>query len=411
VAGSPGTVGPVTVADLSDLDLDPARPGFFLRPDYYEVLARLRSESPLHPLAPGVRLVSRYHDIREVSLDPDRFCSSRGVLVNDPIREGRPIEGSILHMDPPDHSALRRVLNREFALRAVARVEEAVRALARELIDAVPVGEPFDYVELLSAPLPVLVIAELLGVSDADRRDFRRWSDATIEAADGAQSMSDSVMADVGEMVDFLQQRAAERRRAPGDDVISLLVTAEVGGRRLSDAEVLMLCMSLVVAGNETTRHLLSGAAVALAEHPDQRAALAGEPAGIPGAVEECLRWVTPIKVFGRTATRPTEVAGWPVDEGDFLVMLYASGNRDEGVFGAGAQQFDVSRPTTPPHLGFGFGVHLCLGAALARLEARVFLQELLARHPTWDLAGEATWVASSLVRGQATLPLVLGPA
>jgi cytochrome P450 len=401
----------VTVADLADLGLDPAKPGFFLRPDYYEVLARLRAEAPLHPLAPGVRLVSRYHDIREVSLDPSRFCSSRGVLANDPIREGRPIEGSILHMDPPEHSALRRVLNREFATRTVARLEGPVRDLARELLDAVPVGEPFDYVALLSAPLPVLVIAELLGVADADRHDFRRWSDATIEAADGAAAMSEEVMADVGEMVAFLEERAAERRRAPAADVISLLVTSEIDGRPLTDAEVLVLCMSLVVAGNETTRHLLSGTAVALAEHPDQRAALAASPDVIPGAVEECLRWVTPIQVFGRTATRPTEVGGQPVDEGDFLVMLYASGNRDESVFGPSAARFDVARPTTPPHLGFGFGVHLCLGAALARLEARVFLGELLARYPGWDLAGEATWVASSLVRGQATLPLVLHPA
>ena len=174
---------------------------------------------------------------------------------------------------------------------------------------------------------------------------------------------------------------------------------------------MLILCISLLVAGNETTRHLLSGTAVALAEHPDQRAVLAASPEAIPGAVEECLRWVTPIQVFGRTATRPTEVAGEAVDEGDFLVMLYASGNRDESVFGPSADRLDVTRPTTPPHLGFGFGVHLCLGAALARLEARVFLQELLARHPRWDLAGEATWVASSLVRGQATLPVVLHPA
>ena len=395
------------VADLAALDLDPGTPGFFLRPDYYDVLARLRAEAPLYRLAPGVRMLSRYHEIREVSLDPERFCSSRGVLVNDPIREGRPIEGSILHMDPPEHSALRRVLNREFAVRAVARVEEPVRALARELLGAVEPGEVFDYVGELSAPLPVLVIAELLGVADADRGDFRRWSDATIEAADGSQAMSEQVMADMGEMVAFLEARAAERRRAPGDDVMSLLVTAEVDGRRLTDAEVLLLCISLVVAGNETTRHLLSGSAVALAEHPDQRAALAAAPDGIPGAVEECLRWVTPVQVFGRTATRPTEVAGEPIDEGEFLLMLYASGNRDETVFGPSAGSFDVSRPTTPPHLGFGFGVHLCLGAALARLEARVFLGELLARFPTWDLAGEATWVASSLVRGQATLPVV----
>ena len=167
-----------------------------------------------------------------------------------------------------------------------------------------------------------------------------------------------------------------------------------------------MFCLSLLVAGNETTRHLLSGAFLVLWEHPEQRAALAADPSLIPGAVEECLRWVTPIQAFGRTATVATEIDGIPVPADAFVIMLYASANRDEAGFGPTAGAFDVTRPTDPPHLAFGFGEHLCLGAALARMEARIFLAELLARTPEWDVTGAPDWAPSTLVRGMRSLPL-----
>ncbi len=165
--------------------------------------------------------------------------------------------------------------------------------------------------------------------------------------------------------------------------------------------------MSLLVAGNETTRHLISGGMMALAEHPDQRAALAADPALIPAAVEECLRWVTPIQQFARTVTRDTEVGGVPVSADDYLVMLYASGNRDEAAFGPTADRFDAMRPIEAPNLAFGFGEHLCLGAALARLEARIVFEELLARYPGYEIAGAAEWLPSSLVRGPHAVPVI----
>jgi cytochrome P450 len=191
----------------------------------------------------------------------------------------------------------------------------------------------------------------------------------------------------------------------PRDDLVTMLVHARVGERVMTHAEARLFCLSLLVAGNETTRHLLSGALLALAEHPDQRAALVADPGRIPGAVEECLRWVTPIQAFGRTATRATEVAGEPVEAGTFVLMSYASANRDEAAFGPSAGVLDVGRPTDPPHLAFGFGTHLCLGAALARLEARVVLEELLAAAPEWSIAGAPEWTASTLVRGMRSLP------
>jgi cytochrome P450 len=168
--------------------------------------------------------------------------------------------------------------------------------------------------------------------------------------------------------------------------------------------ELVMFSLTLLVAGNETTRHLLSGSLIALAQHPDQRAALAADPAGVGMAVEECLRWVTPIHQFARTVVDDTTIGGSPVEAGDYVVLLYTSGNRDDAAFGPTAGDFDTTREPNPPNLGFGFGEHLCLGAALARLEARVVLEELLARRPDWQLAEDPVIAPSSLVHGPEEL-------
>ncbi len=388
----------------ADLSLDPEQPGLFNRPDYFEVLARLRRQSPVHRYAPGSWVVSRYDDVRSVSRDPARFCSGRGVLMNDPIRRGAELPGSVLHMDPPVHGPWRKLVSRWLTPRAVAALEDSVRAVAADVLDEVPAGEAIDLVDAVAAPLPVLVIAELLGIADADRRDLRRWSDACIDGADEADA--DAAMASVGELLAFLGAEVAARRANPGDDLLSALVGAEIDGRPLGDDEVVMYCMSLLVAGNETARHLLSGSVLALAQHPDQRATLAADPAALPSAVEECLRWVTPIQAFGRTATTAIELGGSRIDAGDWVVLMYASANRDEAVFGPDADRFDVTR--SGAHLAFGFGEHVCLGAHLARLEGRVALEQLLARYPRYELAGEPTWVRSTLVRGAAELPVVL---
>lgn len=392
---------------IHEFEIDPGTPGFFLQPDYYALLARLRAEAPVFEYAPGIKAITRYHDIRAISRDPETFCSGRGALVNDPLRDGVSVEGSILHMDPPRHGSWRRLLNREFTGRAVGRMEDEIRARARRLLDAVPPGEVVDLVDVLAAPLPVLVICDLLGVADADRDDFRRWSDATIVATDGRAALPPDALRDVMELVAFLEQLASEKAANPADDIVSLLVGAEVEGRKLSAAELVTFNMSLLVAGNETTRHLISGGMMVLAEHSDQRAALAEDPALIPAAVEECLRWVTPIQQFARTVTRDTELGGIAIAEDDYLVMLYASGNRDEAAFGPTADRFDAMRPIDVPNLAFGFGEHLCLGAALARLEARVVFEELLGRFPSYEIAGEAEWLPSSLVRGPHAVPVV----
>jgi len=390
------------------LDFDPTSTDFYARDDCHDVLRVLRDDAPVHEVAPGIRTVARYEDIREISRSPLRFKSGGGALVHDPIRDGTwrdERKPSILFVDPPEHVEHRKLVNREFTPRAVSGMERRVRELAREMFDRVPADEPIDIVDHLTAPFPLLVIAELLGIPDADRGDFRRWSDATIESTD--RPPGENLQA-IMEMHAFLTAHAEAKRAEPGDDLVSQLAQRELDGRLLTTDDMFTWLLTLLVAGNETTRTLLSGAIVALAEHPEQRAYLAANLDVIPNAVEEGLRWVTPIQTFCRTVVADTEVGETLVREGDYLIMLYASGNRDDRAYGPTADRFDVTREVNPTHLAFGFGEHLCLGAALARLEARVFFEELLTRFPEYEVVGPAERVPSTLVAGIHTLPVVL---
>jgi cytochrome P450 len=392
---------------MADLHLDLTRPGFYLQPDYFEILAALRNEAPIHPTADGSWAVSRYEDIRTISRDPERFVSGRGVLINDPLRAaGSQGLGafSILHLDPPVHGLYRKLVNRQFTPKAVGHLEAVVRRTVTEVLASARDQETIDGVNDLASIVPIVVIAELFGVGDADRGEFRRWSDAIIAAPDQESEQNAS---DFAQMTEFLMAHV-DSPGSEGNGLLALLKSADLDGRPLSRLEIMGFCMTLLVAGNETTRTLLSGGMEALYQHPDQRARLASDPSLLPAAVEELLRWVTPIQAFGRTAAVDVELGGRHVSAGEFLVMLYASGNRDESVFGATADRLDIERPATPAHVAFGFGEHLCLGAALARLEARVFFEEVLARYPAYELTGPVDYVSSTLVRGASRMPMVL---
>jgi cytochrome P450 len=394
-------------------ELDPRDPLFFLRPDYFKILAEWRDSDPVHACGPGFWVVSRYEDIRDLSRDPEHFCSGRGALVNDPIRATPPRAApassrSILHMDPPEHAAFRALVNRRFTPRALGGLGESIRKTATGLLDTVDRTGEIDFVAQLAAPYPLIVIAQLLGIAEADRADFRRWSDAAIESPDLPPAETTTALA---ELSAFIMEHIRSKQRSPGDDLVSLLVGSEVEGRPLSNEELFMFLLTLLVAGNETTRTLLSGTALVLHEHPDQRALVTADGGRVPGAVEECLRWVTPVHAFCRTATADVTIAGTPVAAGDYLCMLYASANRDERIFGNTASVFDVQRPLNPVHLAFGFGEHVCLGASLARLEARIFVEELLVRYPSYAVTGTAERVPSSTVAGIRSLPVVLEPS
>jgi len=378
--------------------------------DVESVYAWLRDEDPVHRWRDGHWVVARFDDVRAVSRDPARFSSAHGVLVNDPSRiHGHRASGapSILEMDPPEHPRYRAIVSRAFTPRAVAAMESRIRTLAWAALDAVPAETEIDFVEQVAVPLPLAVIAELVGMTDVAPDQFRIWSDECIKAADGL----DADLGIVGELVRAMHGAIVEHRRHGRDDVLQRLVDAEVDGERLTDDELLVFCMSLLVAGNETTRNLITGGALALHAAPEQRDWLAADPrARLADAVEELLRWVTPIKAFARTATQDLDLAGSRIAAGDYLVLLYASANRDERAFGPTAGQLDVTRSPDPAHVAFGFGPHLCLGASLARLEARVLFEELLTRWPRYAITGTPTPLRSTLVNGIERLPAVLAP-
>jgi len=355
---------------------------------------------------PGLWAVSRHADVVAVSRDPATFCSSKGVLPMDIGRELPEIPGALLYVDPPAHGRYRRLVNPSFSTAAVRRLEPGIRDRARALLDAVHPGEVVDVVAELAVPYPLQVIADLLGVPAEDWPRFAVWTDHMIAAA---TEITDETATVLGEMSEYFLGLVASRRDGGGADLVSVLGRAELDGHRLGDGELMMFYGQLLVAGNETTRNLIAGGLVALAEHPAQWARLRADPGLVPRAVEELLRWTSPVISFLRTATRRTRVGDVTVEEGDPVLLLYASANRDEAAFGPDAGRLDVGRHPNP-HLAFGYGEHVCLGAALARLEARVFLEEALGRFRVLEPAGPVQRLASEVIAGLRQAPLRLIP-
>ncbi len=367
-------------------------------------LAEFRRSCPVarHPdgrfwVVPG------HHEISEMSKDPETYSSSKGVLIGDLKRTVAGTE-SILYVDPPRHVEMRRIVNRGFTVRRVAQLAPVIERIVTEVFDGLDPTAPIDAVDAISAPVPILMIAHMLGVPAEDLPTFRVWSDAIAVAA--TDPTDPRAMAAIDFFVYFntkLDQRAGEEN-PPAD-----LLTALTADAELTRAEQLGFCMSLLVAGNETTRHLISGGLALLAQHPEQQAMLAADPSLIPAAVEEMLRGITPMVAMARTTTCPVTMDGVDVDEGSYLVMLYAAANRDERVFGDTADRFDVTRSPNP-HLSFGIGEHFCLGAQLARLEAQTVFTEVLRRWPDYRVLDGVEGEESTLLRATAKLPILLQP-
>jgi len=390
------------------VDLIPFHDPDFWADDPYPTFARLRAVDPVHRyegIAGELWAVTRHADVQAVSKDPATFCSGRGVLLTDLIRPALPTD-SILYLDPPQHAKHRKLVSPSLTVRRVADLEDRVRAITVGLLDALDPREVVDAVESVSIPLPLMVIAELVGVPSSDLAEFRRWSDAMIDAASDYTDESLQLAAELFGYIDAIVQ---DRHATPRDDLVSVLAHGTVDGEAVSDLDINMFVLALLVAGNETTRTLISNSLAALHAHPDQRAVMLADPGTIPTAVEELLRWEAPIMSFCRTATRDAVIGETAVAAGDYVLLLYQSANRDEAAFGPTAGELDVTRSPNP-HVSFGYAEHYCLGAGLARLEARVLFEELIARWPHYEVAGPMERVPSRLVRGVAHLPLLLQP-
>jgi cytochrome P450 len=405
------------------------------REDPYPVYRELRDRAPVH-FAPesGCWCISRYEDVAHVLNHPEDF-SSRAmftVLMNNGYDGPPPLSWrvasflvrfalrtrvspfgftkarNLIASDPPVHGTLRAIVNRGFTPRRIQAWEPRIRALAQERMGRLASGEPFDVVRDLAIPLPVTIIAEILGVERERLADFKRWSDTVIAAMTGplrAFPPLPEVMEVFLELDGYLAGLIRRRRRDPGDDLVSTLLAEAPGGQKLATIEIMQFVMLLLVAGNETTTNLIGNAASALLDHPAELARVAQDPSLVPDLVEETLRYDAPVQIVFRTARREVAIRGVAIPKGATLAVMLGSANRDERRFPE-PDRFDVGRDTRG-HLGFGFGQHFCLGASLARLEARIALEALV---PPLRLARRASpersVLDSFLVRGPSRLEL-----
>lgn len=366
-------------------------------------------------------VLTKLADVTHVSMNHKTFCSGQGV------RPGNPVKIGLIDEDEPRHTRLRGLINKGFTPRMVAKLEPALRRIVGHSIDHVIATGHADFVTDIAVPIPLLLIAEMIGIRAEDYGRFHRWSDDLI-AADG--NLTDpAVMMAAGtaflEYSEYLQDIIEDRRTHPRDDLVSILVGAKDAGtigdidnavphamgqehQRLANDELVMMLVILLVAGNETTRNAISGGMQLLMEHPAVRDQLVSDPSGIPMVIEEMLRLVSPVRSFGRTATQDTMLRGVPIAAGQTVLMLYGSANRDEEAFDAP----DTFRPDRDPdHVAFGIGTHFCLGANLARLEMKVAFEEILRRLPDMTFDGQGPVIKpAALVRSCVSMPVRFTP-
>jgi cytochrome P450 len=350
--------------------------------------------------------------VRRVGHDTAAFSSRRGTLLTDGRARdaGGPHAPGARHLmrsDPPDHTMLRKIVSRSFTPRMIASLEDRARVITRDLLEQIDGAAVTDVVAALSAPLTTFVIAELMGVPRERWAQFWTWTDSAIAQVDAGRG-DPGLARHISDLMAFFGELLELRRRHPADDIVSDLVAGELHGEPLTELDLLTYCKFLLVAGTETTRNLISSGIALLSEHPDQRAALIGSPELLADAVEEMLRVTSPVLAFCRTATADTEIRGQPIAAGDYVALLYGSANRDEDIWPE-PDRFDVLRRQARPHVAFGFGAHVCLGANLARMEARVLFDELLRAFPDFQVTGAAVRGESTLVAIVEQLPAVFG--
>ena len=369
----------------------------------HENLKWMRENAPVYrDEAGGVWGITLHEDVFALSKDNATFRSSGG------IRPDTPAMPYMIDMDDPDHRKRRSLVSKGFTPRQVLDRERRAREVSIDLIERAKVKGRFDFVKDVAAWLPLIMIGDMLGVDPDDYPALLEWSETMLNATGQMEGERALAAGKAFEDYTAYQRRVIDdRRRNPGEDLVSILVHAEVDGERLTDDELIMESLLILIGGDETTRHVLTGGMYQLLRHPEQRAALAADPSRIPTAVEEMLRWVSPIQNMARTASRDVELRGETIREGDKLILLYPSANRDAKVF-ADPFRFDITRKPND-HIAFGLGGHFCLGSNLARLELRVFFEEALRRLPDLELASSdpPPLRPSNFVSGIESLPVV----
>jgi cytochrome P450 len=383
--------------------------------DPYPWYALLREAEPVQETPFGVWLLTRHADVTAVVRDP-RLSNdpARSPLAENPARSGRGEldEGVMLFLDPPDHTRLRGLVSKAFTPRTVERLRARVQQLVDALLDRAADRGRMDVVDDLAYPLPIAVICELLGVPPGDHVTFQGWSRQLAASLDPAPLKTPERAAEVGaaarEFDAYFSDLIAHRRRSPGDDLLSRLIAAEQDGDRLSERELLNTGMFLLVAGHETTVNLVGNGTLALLRHPDQLARLRADPSLDRRAVDELLRYDSPVQITQRFTVDDYEIGGSTVPPGQGLVPLLGAANRDPAVFPE-PDRLDLAREGANRHVAFGGGHHFCLGAALARLEGEIAIGTLVRRFPGLDLAGPPTRRPAFTLRGLEHLPVALG--
>jgi len=383
----------------------------------HDVWTRLRREDPVHwwSKTQGIPFwaVTRHDDITTISKRPETFASGPRLTISHlPERQMSEFPPTLIQLDPPKHGAYRQLVSRRFTPGALRRMHHDIERIGAEIVDSL-VGErdsgECDFVEKVSAPLPIAVIAWMLGVPREDWELLFDWTNRTIGADDpdfqeAGKTSEETAMAAMTELFTYFAKLVEEKKKNPKDDLATLFATAEVDGQPLPPMDVLAWCLIVVVAGNETTRNGTTGGMLAFIEQQDQLRKLQRDPSLLPSAVEEVVRWTSPIIHFARTATADFDLRGKRIREGEALALFYPSANRDEEIYGD-PFTFRIDRVPNR-HLGFGVGEHFCLGAHLARLELQVAYKHLLPRIEEIELAGPVARLRSSLVGGVKRLPI-----
>lgn len=403
-------------------DIDPFDPEVVQEP--HEFFAALRREAPLFRMPNGAYfLISRYRDVRDAALNPDVYSSNliavlmQGVETPELLAiEGGPERVDVLATaDAPAHARQRKLSNKAFSMRRVAALEPAIRALAESLIGAIlPQGgarwSSADWVRDVAVPLPMTVIARLIGLPEEDIPQLKRWSDSAIAILSGTNTPAQLAehMAQVGQLAEYFGRRVDEALQAPQDDTLGDLVRASEGSDALKREEIIAILLQLLTAGNETTTSAIGSALRLLLQNPDVEARIRADGALLEPFIEEVLRLESPLHGHFRIVRRDTEVAGIPLPQGSRVMLLWGAANRDDDEF-PNPDAIDLARRNAKAHLAFGLGIHHCIGAALARLETRLVLETLLARTSALRLADrKIVHVSSLLVRSLAALPVEL---